>query len=54
MRNQKIKGTLYLDQMLTFQLKNNLTKIEILPSIKKQCYFLYGSGISVLVRLLFN
>ena len=54
MRKQKIKGTLYLDQMLTFQLKNNLTKIEILPSIKKQCYFLNGSGISVLVRLLFN
>ena len=37
-RNQKIKEILYLYQMLTFRLKDNLTKTEILPSIKKKLF----------------
>ena len=43
--------------MLAFQLKNNLTKTEILPFIKKvflrKCYFINGLG-SFIFRLFFN
>ena len=38
MRNQQMKGTLYLDQILTFQLKKKVTKTEILPPIKKMLF----------------